>query len=207
MSSIYSHFQSFSAIFSHYQPLTAISWHSSHFQPFPAIPAISSLFQPIPAYSSLIQPFLVYSSQFHNILVYSCLFHPHIHHDRIVCPSQEQSLYRWISLTRRGRNARPVSQSVPRPIQSISCILSMDILSSVPSDGERNWENGESWRLLVKDRIAKIAKLRTLLLKGFDYFWGFKPTNVFWGFVFVNQPNVHSGGVSRGRVCGCVCCH
>ena len=136
---------------------------------------------------------------------YSCLFHPHTHHNRIVCPSLEQILYRWISLTRRGRNARPVSQSVsqkqdrdpsswrlsnkftnhqnclpdklmithfvlnknitaltPMPIQSIVCIVSVDMLSSVPSDGERNRESQESWRLLVEECITNIAKLRIL---------------------------------------------
>ena len=67
------------------------------------------------------------------------------------------------------------------------------------------------WRFLVKERIAKVAKVRNpLFLEGEDDFW-------VWSFVYVgwfpktkmhilaNQPTVHSGQVSRGVVFGCGC--
>ena len=50
-------------------------------------------------------------------------------------------------------------------------------------------------RLLVKEHINIVAKLRNLLCY-------FPKTNI---SVLANQPTVHSGGVSRGRVCGCSC--
>ena len=52
-------------------------------------------------------------------------------------------------------------------------------------------------RLLVEERNANIGTLLDVL--NFSHF------NVFFLFFFVNQPTVHSGGVSRGKVCGCGC--
>ena len=71
----------------------------------------------------------------------------------------------------------------------------------VPSVANRN---RESWRLLVKEHMAKIGKLRSPFLGWFKPFvLGLKKIVVL-GSVLVNQPiTVHSGGVSRGRVCGC----
>ena len=51
----------------------------------------------------------------------------------------------------------------------------------VPSVGD---QNQESWRLLDKALIAKIAKLRTPVSKGLDHFMCF---DIFWGFVLVGQ--------------------
>ena len=73
----------------------------------------------------------------------------------------------------------------------------------VPSVGDRN---RESWRLLVKECIAKIGKLRPLfLLKVWTIFWVWRRKKWVVGSVGVNQPTENSGGVSRGRVCGCDC--
>ena len=70
----------------------------------------------------------------------------------------------------------------------------------VPSVRYWKWK---SWRLLVKERIAKIAKLRT------HFFGRLQPLYWFlifiWalGSVLVSQATVHSGGVIRGMVCAC----
>ena len=48
--------------------------------------------------------------------------------------------------------------------------MSVDVLLCVPSAGNRNQEG---WRLLVKELIAKITKLRSPLLC-FDLFLGFE---------------------------------
>ena len=65
----------------------------------------------------------------------------------------------------------------------------------VPSVDDRN---RESWRILVKKRIANIAKLKTLIFLRFDDFFAFEKS--FW--IFANQPYVLGGGVSRVRVRG-----
>ena len=57
-------------------------------------------------------------------------------------------------------------------------------------------QNRESCRLLVKERIANIGQLKI-------YFsWTVSIKNLYF-VVFLNQPTMHSGGVSRIRVCGC----
>ena len=53
-----------------------------------------------------------------------------------------------------------------------------------------------------EEHITKIAKLRTFFY-GFLYFNFLDFGLVFLGSVYVNQPTVHSGGVSMGRACGC----
>ena len=71
---------------------------------------------------------------------------------------------------------------------------------SVPSVGD---QNRVDWRLLVKERIVKIEKLGTPVLAGFNDFLEF---DYFFGVLsLANQPTLHSGGASRGRVCGCCC--
>ena len=53
----------------------------------------------------------------------------------------------------------------------------VDMLCVVLSFGDRNWEN---WKLLIKERIAKITKLRNLFyLEGFNDFFKFYN---FWSF-------------------------
>ena len=80
------------------------------------------------------------------------------------------------------------TESVARLIQSISC----DVSESV------------DWRLLFKERIANIGIHVEVLglchlddIGCFEFFWGLG--------VFANQPTVHNGTVSRGRVRGCGC--
>ena len=51
----------------------------------------------------------------------------------------------------------------------------------VPSVGD---QKQESWRFLVKERIAEIAKLTTLFLEGFEKKLGFKIYDLV--FVLVN---------------------
>ena len=67
----------------------------------------------------------------------------------------------------------------------------MSVYMSVASVSNRNRVD---WWLLVKERIAKIAKQIDFLVFG----------NAFFGFL-ANQPSVHSGRVSSRRVCGCGC--
>ena len=73
----------------------------------------------------------------------------------------------------------------------------------------RGTHNRMDWRLLVKKCIAKIVKLRSLFLCGkFGYFcqvliifWVLaKKTGSLRFFVRAKQPNVNSGGGSRGKV-------
>ena len=76
------------------------------------------------------------------------------------------------------------------------CPCIMDVFC-VPSVGDRIQE---SWRLLIKDRFAKKFKLRDpFFLEGFINFLDLKFFGAF-GSVFVNQPTVHSRGVSKGTV-------
>ena len=72
-------------------------------------------------------------------------------------------------------------------------------------------QDPESRGLLVKERVAKISKLRSppLLescvvnqLVGLNRLVP-KDKKIY----LANQPTVHSGGVSRGRVSGCGCWH
>ena len=61
----------------------------------------------------------------------------------------------------------------------------MDMLCAVPFVGDHNQE---SWRLLVKELIAKIAKQRTPFLGRFPKKLGFEMF-VFLGAVLLNQPS------------------
>ena len=59
------------------------------------------------------------------------------------------------------------------------------------------------WRLLVEEQIAYIGiPLDVFGFLLFRFFFGFR---IFWvlGSLQFNQPTVHNGGVSRGKVCGC----
>ena len=98
--------------------------------------------------------------------------------------------FAWFSLYRPlGRFSLVVVTSVYKFI--IMC-------NNVPSVNNQNWE---SWRILVEECIANIRQLRTPL------FWAilWLLFNCFFCFflVFLNQPTVHSGEVSRLRVRGC----
>ena len=76
-----------------------------------------------------------------------------------------------------------------RPIQCIS--FNVRVLSSPPGNTASRW-TGDLW--LTRRRF---------------YFWNVRiifGVLIFFGFlgsVLVNQPSVHSGRVSNGRVCGC----
>ena len=56
----------------------------------------------------------------------------------------------------------------PRLIQSIGCYVQLSGFMSVPLGGTRN---GMDYRLLAKERIAKIAKQGTLFFKILKTFW------------------------------------
>ena len=58
------------------------------------------------------------------------------------------------------------------------------------------------WRLLVKEYIANIGISLDICVFYGD-FWRFE--NILGLLVVANQPTVHNGGVSSGRVCGCGC--
>ena len=66
-------------------------------------------------------------------------------------------------------NSPPYKEWAPRPIHNLSrnvCVY-VCMYKNVPSVEDRNQE---SWRLLVKERIANIGKLKTIFLKRFDDF-------------------------------------
>ena len=73
------------------------------------------------------------------------------------------------------------TESAPRPIQSSS----RDVHMYVPSVDN---QNRESWRLLVKECIANIGKLRTLFL---ECFMNFCVINIFW-FLDLCEPALNS---------------
>ena len=62
------------------------------------------------------------------------------------------------------------------------------------------------WRLLVKEHITNIGIPLDIFCCccNFDNFYCLTKISGFE--VFANQPTVHNGGVSSGRVCGCGCC-
>ena len=63
-----------------------------------------------------------------------------------------------------------ITESAPRPIQSISHNFRVFVCSfSVPSVDN---PNQESWRLLIKERIAKFSDLRTFFMESFGVFLG-----------------------------------
>ena len=63
-------------------------------------------------------------------------------------------------------------ESAPRPIQSISCDVYLFVLCLfIPSCRSRNRMD---WRLLVKELIGKMEKLRNPFLEGFDNLLGFE---------------------------------
>ena len=91
------------------------------------------------------------------------------------------------------------TESAPRPLQSIICNVCLSVCVFVSSVSDRNQE---SWRLLVNERTAKVTKIRTPFIGRFQPLFWFLIFFVLWGSFLVNQPIVHSRGVSRGSVCG-----
>ena len=97
----------------------------------------------------------------------------------------------------------------PRSIHSIGCNAMSVRGYVVPTVYNRNQEG---WRLLVKELIDKIAKVKTPFFLGFCHFLGCKYFFLHWFFVVLLGyfQIVHGGWVSRGSVCGYGCwrwCH
>ena len=69
------------------------------------------------------------------------------------------------------------SASAPSPIQAISCNVRLSVCLSVQSAGTQNLMDR---RLLVKERIAKVLKLRNpFSWRALMFFWF---SNIFFGF-------------------------
>ena len=106
----------------------------------------------------------------------------------------------WTLFAGQSRATDPsiiFTELATRTIQSISC----DVRLSVPS-----WKPRFSvdWRLLVKEHIANISIPLDVLFFAVLLIFCILKKKFFFG-VFANHSTVHSGGVSRGRVCGCGC--
>ena len=83
------------------------------------------------------------------------------------------------------------------PFQSVSrdiCILSLP-------GNHALWWAGDLW---LKSALLILAYYKTVkVLKGLAEFLWCDIFFILCGYVVVNQPTVHCGGISRGRVCGC----